>query len=96
MSVELGIQVVRSITLVAECSIHEPSLRKARPPFARLASPIRVEPLHESCSCLLTRLDQVLSQGVYIGGRAGNDQLRRSKPTHGGGSPASNLLAGGA
>ena len=69
MSVELGIQVVRSITLVAECSIHEPSLREARPPFARLASPIRVEPLHESCGCLLTRLDQVLPQGVYVGGR---------------------------
>ena len=50
--------------LVAETSIHELPLREASPPSARLARPIRVEHLHKSCCCLLTRLDQVLSQSV--------------------------------
>ena len=58
------IKVDLASSLVAETSIHEPSLREASPPFARLARPICVELLHESCCYLLTRLDQVLSQSV--------------------------------
>ena len=98
MSVGLAIHVVRSICLasllVAETPVHEPSLREAGPPFARLARPIRVELLHESCGYLLTRLDQVLSQSIYVAGR-GDGQLRRSEPTHEGAHQPQSCSQGG-
>ena len=50
--------------LVAETSIHEPSLREASPPFTWLARPICVELLHKPRCHLLTGLYQVLSQSV--------------------------------
>ena len=85
-------------SLVAETSIHEASLREASPPFARLTRPIRVELFYKSCGCLLTRMNQVLFQGVYVGGAGG--MTRSATPgsewtADGVDSPASILFAGG-
>lgn len=56
---------------------HEPALRKAHPPLARLSRSITVQPLNQTRRRLLTHLNQVLSKVVYRRGQHNEHELRK-------------------
>ena len=50
-----------------ETPVHESSFLERHPPFARFFSPICIKLLYESCSQLLSSLNETLAKVVYSG-----------------------------